>query len=551
MCRNFYPPQAWADDIPINETNFPDEVFRNYVSSNFDIDEDGSLSDEEISYVIEIKVNNKGISNLKGIEYFTALEVLSCSDNSIRQLDLSNNRSLQMLNCDNNQLTMLNLRNNSKLTAASYVSQNTPPQLMYRIGGVYKFDTANLFPYENLSNVGKFSYGNDGIHGRIDDGIFILDSNEFTSIKNIYYDYSTGRGTISLNFGCSFTTLDGLSEPEISTKSLPKGQIGVSYTEALTATGLKPITWKIISGSFPSGLSLFSDGIIKGKPTQAGSYKFTVQARNLKDTTRKVFSITIDDDSLETTAPTITTESIPNVTVNQSYSTTLTAIGTTPITWSITSGSLPDGLELDSSTGAITGTPTASGTYNFSVQASNSNGNDTKNFQLTVASESDTAPAITTTSLSSGTVGNSYSATVSANSSTTTPVTWSVSGGLLPNGLSLQESTGRSVTISGTPTKSGTYTFTVQAKNQAGAATQEYTIKINESVSTVAPTITTSALPDAILDSPYGMTFKATGSVPITWQIDASELPPGFVFDSSKGYFYGTPTVAGTYDFTV
>ena len=83
-------------------------------------------------------------------------------------------------------------------------------------------------------------------------------------------------------------------------------------------------------------------------------------------------------------APTITTESLPNGTVGTSYSQTLAATGDAPITWSVTSGSLPAGLTLDTSTGAISGTPTTGGTYNFTVTATNGNGSDSKAFTLTV-----------------------------------------------------------------------------------------------------------------------------------------------------------------------
>ena len=65
----------------INATNFPDSTFRNYVSSNFDMDGDGVLSAAEIADATNISVNSMGISSLKGIEYFTAVVELHCWDN--------------------------------------------------------------------------------------------------------------------------------------------------------------------------------------------------------------------------------------------------------------------------------------------------------------------------------------------------------------------------------------------------------------------------------------------------------------------------------------
>lgn len=83
-------------------------------------------------------------------------------------------------------------------------------------------------------------------------------------------------------------------------------------------------------------------------------------------------------------APTITTTDLPNGTVDTAYSQTLTADGTAPITWSVTDGSLPDGLNLNKDTGEIFGTPTTADTYNFTVTAKNSAGSDSKEFTLTI-----------------------------------------------------------------------------------------------------------------------------------------------------------------------
>ena len=101
--------------VPINATNFPDRQFRAYISDNFDSDTDGFLSDPEIVNVLGIYVSNKYISDLKGIEFFTALQSLSCSGNKLTSLDVSKNTALEYLSCENNQLAALDVSKNTTL----------------------------------------------------------------------------------------------------------------------------------------------------------------------------------------------------------------------------------------------------------------------------------------------------------------------------------------------------------------------------------------------------------------------------------------------------
>ena len=82
--------------------------------------------------------------------------------------------------------------------------------------------------------------------------------------------------------------------------------------------------------------------------------------------------------------PTITTAGLSNGTAEAAYSTTLLADGTAPITWSVTSGSLPEGLSLDAGTGMISGTPTAEGGSTFTVEAANDYGSDSREFTLSI-----------------------------------------------------------------------------------------------------------------------------------------------------------------------
>ena len=106
-------------DVEINEENFPDAIFRQFVSENYDKDGDNVITKDELASIIEIDASNKGISDLKGIEYFTALESLNVGSNKLASLDISKLTALTKLWCENNQLTALDLSGNTNLTYLS------------------------------------------------------------------------------------------------------------------------------------------------------------------------------------------------------------------------------------------------------------------------------------------------------------------------------------------------------------------------------------------------------------------------------------------------
>ena len=293
---------------------------------------------------------------------------------------------------------------------------------------------------------------------------------------------------VSLFAGCGG---DGSSPPPIfsvTTASLPGGTVGTVYSQTLTASGgTSPYTWSISVGTLPAGLNLNSTtGVISGTPTAAGTVNFTVMATDSATpaaTAIKALSITV----ATTPALTVTTASLPGAVTGTAYSQTLAGSGgTTPYTWSVSVGTLPAGLSLNSTTGVISGTPTATGTVNFTVMATDSAtpaATATKALSITVTTTA-AALTVTTASLPGATTGTAYSQTLAA-SGGTPPYTWSVSTGTLPAGLGLNATTG---VISGTPTAAGTVNFTVMATDSATpAATATKALSIVVSSGSVAP----------------------------------------------------------------
>src|SRR6266545_3676151 len=229
----------------------------------------------------------------------------------------------------------------------------------------------------------------------------------------------------------------------ITTDSLPGGAVGVRYEASLSArSGTPPLVWTLASGLLPIGLVLGLDGSLTGTPLAAGRFSFTIRVTDITfDSDSKGFTITVS-----APPPTIATgATLPAGTVGTAYSTTLSATGgTPPYSWSVTTGSLPQGLTLGSTAGVISGTPTAAGTASFTVGVRDTNSlTASAGFSLTI----NPAPLqITTSSWPGGTVGIAYSPSLAATGGSGT-YTWSITSGNLPQGLNLA-ATGA---ISGTP----------------------------------------------------------------------------------------------------
>ena len=194
------------------------------------------------------------------------------------------------------------------------------------------------------------------------------------------------------------------------------------------------------------------------------------------------------------------------------------------------------------SAGLVNGTPATNGTFNFTVQLTDTYGLTTSSaFALRIVA----APlGITTTSpMPNGLRGNYYSQALTG-AGGITPYTWSILSGALPPGLAL-DGLGD---ITGTPTNLGTFNFTTTLTDQLGTnITKPLAITI------VSPTvaITTATLPDGIAGTAYLHTLTASGGTPpYTWSLTWEALPDGLNM-SSEGVISGTPTNYGTFSFIV
>ncbi len=337
----------------------------------------------------------------------------------------------------------------------------------------------------------------------------------------------------------------GIYYPQITTPSpLPAGALGVAFSQLLAATDVGnssyAFTWRLASGSLPAGLTLSSIGVISGAPSATGTFSFVVSATDLCGyIAQKQFTLTICPGPLGIAA----SSALPSGATGTTYSQLLSACcGTPPYLWALEAGTLPTGLALSSS-GAITGTPTAAGTSTFTATVTDAtSATASQPFTLTV----NLSPlAISTASpLPPGVAGTAYSQTLTA-AGGVSPYTWQLTSGSLPPLLTLS-STG---VISGVPATPGFSAFTITVTDSASHTTsQAFSLTI-----TLGPlAITTLAtLPVGVVGASYSQTLAATGGVPpYTWQVKLGAWPPGLVF-SSGGAITGAPSQVGSFSFTV
>lgn len=228
------------------------------------------------------------------------------------------------------------------------------------------------------------------------------------------------KQTISLN-GATLSIL-------LAPISLAAAQVGIAYSQMLDASGgSAPYTYKVTTGSLPPGLSLSTAGMLSGTPTAGGSFTFAVTATDAANSTgSQPYSITVSAPDISVTPP-----SLSAAQVNVSYKQELTASGgTAPYSYKVTAGSLPDGLTFDDATATLSGTPTAGGSFPFTVTVTDSStGSGPYTYSITlILTVSPGATFLNFAPISPQTYGNPPF-TVSASSASSGAITYSVVSG--------------------------------------------------------------------------------------------------------------------------
>lgn len=337
---------------------------------------------------------------------------------------------------------------------------------------------------------------------------------------------ATQTTTINIEPLPTFTT-SGCNPPiptgTTATCGLAGAANGQAYNEPIAITGgVEPYTFSVTSATIspnPGPLSSVclaltitqtttTSTAIAGKPCNTGStptsVAFTVQVAD----SGGAAAITQQFSTLIAPAPTLSiiTTSLPAGSLHAQYAQTIAMSGgVTPLTWSAPPNSLPPGLSLSQTTGQITGIPTAAGAYPFTVTVTDSalpaNQHASQAYTITIQTPgllSITTPA---GALPAGTTATGYTTSIQATGGVT-PYSWALTQGQLPPGLALSVSQGGNAVVSGTPSVTGTYTFTVQVTDdEVAPATQTQT-------ATYSIAISGGQNNNSLLQGSYGFIFR-------------------------------------------
>ena len=351
--------------------------------------------------------------------------------------------------------------------------------------------------------------------------------------------------------GCGGGSGGGPATLTISSGSLPNGATGGAYSATLSASGgVEPVTWSE-TGALPPGLSLDPSGTLTGTPVTAGTYSFTVTAVDSSGpalmTSLPVSIVVTDSPIIISTAP-----PPPSGTLTYPYTGYGFAVssgGSLPFTWKVTLGAVPPGLTLGAD-GSLTGTPTAAGSFAFTVTAIDSaqtSGSGSQPFTVTISTPG--PPVVTAGQTPPGGVhGTPYSFQFGETGGLL-PITFAVTQGAVPPGLTL----GADGSLTGTPTKASStpfaFTVTVTDSSTPTPATNSvaYAVTITEPP---PPSINNAPPPTAIVGSPYSFPFTASdGLAPLLWT--PSSAPMGGLTVSLDGILSGTPSTAGIFPLTL
>lgn len=313
------------------------------------------------------------------------------------------------------------------------------------------------------------------------------------------------------------------AKPAVTSSATAAGQVGVAFSYQIAASN-SPTSFN--AAGLPSELIVNTGtGLISGTPSVAATLSITLSATNASGTGNKTLTLTIKP-------PTPVVTSALSATGQKSVAFTYQISATnSPTSFGVT-GTLPTGLSVNTTTGVISGTPTAASTKSVTLKAINAGGTGTAVCVITI---NPAAPVISSSATSTGKTGYAYSYQIAASN---TPTSFSAT--VLPDGLGIN-ATGL---ISGIPTVVGSSSITLGASNAGGTGNQTLTL----TVTLGKPVISSATTANGVIGTVFSYQILANNS-PTSYA--ATGLPAGLAVNTSTGLITGTPSVAATTSVTI
>jgi hypothetical protein len=330
---------------------------------------------------------------------------------------------------------------------------------------------------------------------------------------------------------------------------MPTGVVGQPYSKQFNGAGgcgpALPYQYTLIAGSLPPGLSLSFSGLISGTPTQAGSWSFYV---NLSDQNppsaswcrpaeaQRQFTITVTNGAgaqplsiNEATLPTKATV------VGNAFSFQFTAQGGGTQTWSVQSGALPAGLTLSSS-GLLSGKPTAVGDFTFTVKVTDGSRSATQTYTLSVVNPLE----VTALAVPAAEVSRAFRLQLSATGGRPS-YAWALTpGAALPAGLVLDPATG---VVSGVPAVEGAFPVKVTVTDTFGfTTTADLNLKVAAKLALGPKTLAVAKVGHRV----RARVLASGGVLPRTWKVVRGTLPAGVRLGARTGELLGSAQTPGT-----